>query len=45
MRLTSLQLLLFPNPAINEIRVNIPANMENKAGVTYSIYHINGTSC
>ena len=32
----------FPNPAISELRVNIPASWQNKA-VTYSIYHINGS--
>jgi hypothetical protein len=32
----------FPNPAVSEIHVNIPAGWQNKS-VTYSIYHINGT--
>ncbi|MBO9571840.1 MAG: T9SS type A sorting domain-containing protein [Chitinophagaceae bacterium] len=32
----------FPNPAVSELHVNIPASWQNK-NVTYSIYHINGT--
>lgn len=38
---TDIKILTYPNPAVNELRVTIPANWQNKA-VIYELFTVNG---